>query len=139
MNARVRNEAGQAIVFMVFALVTIVGMAAIVVDGGRWFQAQRHLQTVLAQTHAHAQLGTLGVAGLVRLHSTGGRFGDRELEVGDLVRAERSQTADGRQREPYEHEVLGLGRNAKRDFTAVNRYLHPGAAGKARTSRRFLR
>jgi Flp pilus assembly protein TadG len=48
MNARlsnVRGEGGQAIVFMVFALLTIVGMAAIVVDGGRWFQAQRHLQT----------------------------------------------------------------------------------------------
>jgi Flp pilus assembly protein TadG len=42
---RTRCESGQAIVFMIVALLTIVGMAAIVVDGGRWFQTQRHLQT----------------------------------------------------------------------------------------------
>jgi Flp pilus assembly protein TadG len=42
---RLRGERGQAIVFSVFALLTLVGMAAIVIDGGRWFQAQRHLQT----------------------------------------------------------------------------------------------
>jgi Flp pilus assembly protein TadG len=42
---RLRGESGQAILFTVFALLTLVGMAAVVIDGGRWLQAQRHLQT----------------------------------------------------------------------------------------------
>lgn len=42
---RPRSESGQAIVFTIFALLTLIGMAAIVIDGGRWFHAQRHLQT----------------------------------------------------------------------------------------------
>jgi Flp pilus assembly protein TadG len=45
LATRMRGESGQAMVFSVFALLTLVGMAAIVIDGGRWFQAQRHLQT----------------------------------------------------------------------------------------------
>ncbi len=43
--ARARRETGQALVFVIFALLGLVGMAAIVIDGGRWYQAQRHLQT----------------------------------------------------------------------------------------------
>jgi Flp pilus assembly protein TadG len=42
---RSRAESGQAIVFTVFALFTLIGMAAVVIDGGRWMQTQRHLQT----------------------------------------------------------------------------------------------
>jgi Flp pilus assembly protein TadG len=45
LSARMRNEAGQAIVFVVFALMSIVGMGALVIDGGSWLRAQRHLQT----------------------------------------------------------------------------------------------
>ena len=62
---RTRSESGQALVFMVFALLTIVGMAAIVVDGGQWLQAQRHLQTAAdAAALAGAQdLPLTGTAG----------------------------------------------------------------------------
>jgi hypothetical protein len=42
---RSRDESGQVIVFVVFFLVGIVGMAALVVDVGSWYQAQRHVQT----------------------------------------------------------------------------------------------
>lgn len=45
LTARFRHEGGQAIVFLVFALATFVGICAVVIDGGRWFQTQRHLQT----------------------------------------------------------------------------------------------
>jgi Flp pilus assembly protein TadG len=44
-NARPNDEAGQAIVFVVALLLVIVGMAALVLDVGSWFRAQRHLQT----------------------------------------------------------------------------------------------
>jgi uncharacterized membrane protein len=40
-----RNDAGQAFVFVAFAMMVLVGMAALVVDGGSWYQAQRKLQT----------------------------------------------------------------------------------------------
>jgi Putative Flp pilus-assembly TadE/G-like len=43
--ARLRREAGQAMVFMVFGLLGFVGMAALVIDGGSWLRAQRQLQT----------------------------------------------------------------------------------------------
>ena len=42
---RIRCESGQAIVFVVLALTVLVGMAALVIDGGSWYQAQRKLQT----------------------------------------------------------------------------------------------
>lgn len=48
MNARryrVGSERGQAIVFVVAALVSLIGMSALVIDGGSWLRAQRHLQT----------------------------------------------------------------------------------------------
>jgi hypothetical protein len=38
--------------------------------------------------------------------SAGGGLGDRQLEVGDLGVAERRQTAQGRQREPRDDEVV---------------------------------
>jgi Flp pilus assembly protein TadG len=43
--ARTRSEAGQAFVLVAVAMVALVGMAALVIDGGSWYQAQRHLQT----------------------------------------------------------------------------------------------
>jgi Putative Flp pilus-assembly TadE/G-like len=42
---RMRNESGQAFVFVAFTLMVLVGMAALVVDGGAWYQADRRLQT----------------------------------------------------------------------------------------------
>jgi hypothetical protein len=42
---RLRGESGQAVVFLVVALFALVGMAALVTDGGSWRQARRHLQT----------------------------------------------------------------------------------------------
>ena len=45
LRARVRDESGQVLVFVAVILVGIVGMAALVVDVGSWYQAQRKLQT----------------------------------------------------------------------------------------------
>jgi uncharacterized membrane protein len=45
LGARVRDESGQVFVFLAVILVGIVGMAALVVDVGSWYQAQRKLQT----------------------------------------------------------------------------------------------
>ena len=43
--ARIRCESGQAMVFVAFGLIALVGMAALVIDGGSWYRAQRQLQT----------------------------------------------------------------------------------------------
>jgi len=43
MNVR-RSESGQAIVLMTLSLVVIMGMAALVLDVGNWFQTKRRLQ-----------------------------------------------------------------------------------------------
>jgi hypothetical protein len=42
---RSRRESGQAIVFVVFMLTVLLGMAALVIDVGSWYQADRRLQT----------------------------------------------------------------------------------------------
>jgi hypothetical protein len=42
---RIRCDSGQAFVFVAFSLTVLVGMAALVIDGGSWYRAQRHLQT----------------------------------------------------------------------------------------------
>ncbi len=41
---RTRGESGQALVFVVVVLFVLVGMAALVIDGGSWYRAQRQLQ-----------------------------------------------------------------------------------------------
>jgi hypothetical protein len=43
--ARIHSDAGQAFVFLAVALMALVGMAALVIDGGSWYRADRHLQT----------------------------------------------------------------------------------------------
>ncbi len=46
MNApRLGGKSGQAIVFVVALLTILLGLGALVVDGGSWLRAQRHLQT----------------------------------------------------------------------------------------------
>jgi Putative Flp pilus-assembly TadE/G-like len=42
---RIHRDSGQALVFVAFTLMVLVGMAALVVDGGSWYQADRRLQT----------------------------------------------------------------------------------------------
>jgi hypothetical protein len=42
---RSRPESGQVIVFIAFILTALVGMAALVIDVGSWYRADRHLQT----------------------------------------------------------------------------------------------
>ena len=42
---RMRDDSGQAFVFVAATLMVLVGMAALVVDGGSWYQADRRLQT----------------------------------------------------------------------------------------------
>jgi hypothetical protein len=41
---RARCESGQVLVFVVVVLFVLVGMAALVIDGGSWYRAQRQLQ-----------------------------------------------------------------------------------------------
>jgi hypothetical protein len=45
LRARMRDDAGQAIVFIAVILTALCGMAALVVDVGSWYQADRRLQT----------------------------------------------------------------------------------------------
>jgi len=42
---RARSESGQVFVFVVVVLFVLVGMAALVIDGGSWYRAQRQLQS----------------------------------------------------------------------------------------------
>jgi Putative Flp pilus-assembly TadE/G-like len=42
---RIRCDSGQAFVFVAVTLTVLVGMAALVIDGGSWYQSQRKLQT----------------------------------------------------------------------------------------------
>jgi hypothetical protein len=42
---RMRRDSGQAMIFMVFALLGLVGMTSLVIDGGSWFRTQRQVQT----------------------------------------------------------------------------------------------
>jgi Flp pilus assembly protein TadG len=43
--ARARSNDGQVIVLVVALFLVLFGIAALVIDGGRWFQTHRHLQT----------------------------------------------------------------------------------------------
>ncbi len=43
--ARLRHESGQAIVFVIAIMTVLIGIGALVIDGGSWFRTQRHLQT----------------------------------------------------------------------------------------------
>ena len=48
MNAFVRrlsDARGQSVVVVVVGLTALIGMAALVIDGGSWYRAQRHIQT----------------------------------------------------------------------------------------------
>ena len=45
LSARLGCESGQVFVFVAFILIALVGMAALVIDVGSWFHAQRKLQT----------------------------------------------------------------------------------------------
>jgi Flp pilus assembly protein TadG len=42
---RLGDEGGQVIVFVVAILTVLIGISALVIDGGHWFHTQRHLQT----------------------------------------------------------------------------------------------
>jgi Putative Flp pilus-assembly TadE/G-like len=45
LGARIRSESGQVFVFVAVIMTALIGMTALVVDVGSWYQAQRHLQT----------------------------------------------------------------------------------------------
>jgi Flp pilus assembly protein TadG len=45
LRNRINSDSGQAFVFVAFTLMVLVGMAALVVDGGSWYRADRRLQT----------------------------------------------------------------------------------------------
>jgi Flp pilus assembly protein TadG len=40
-----RRDSGQAMLFVVFAILGLVGIASLVIDGGSWFRTQRQVQT----------------------------------------------------------------------------------------------
>ena len=44
-STRLRSESGQAMLFLVFALLGLVGIVSLVVDGGSWLRTQRQVQT----------------------------------------------------------------------------------------------
>lgn len=45
LSTRVRGDSGQAMLFVVVALLGLVGLVSLVVDGGSWFRTQRQVQT----------------------------------------------------------------------------------------------
>jgi Putative Flp pilus-assembly TadE/G-like len=45
LRSRLRDDSGQALVFVAVILTALCGMVALVVDVGSWYQADRHLQT----------------------------------------------------------------------------------------------
>lgn len=45
LRTRMRSDSGQAMVFIVFALMGLVLMAGLVIDGGSWRRTQRQVQT----------------------------------------------------------------------------------------------
>jgi hypothetical protein len=54
----VRADSGQALVFVIAILAVLLGIGALVIDGGRWMQTQRQLQTA-ADAAALAGVQTL--------------------------------------------------------------------------------
>ena len=65
LPARLRDERGQAIVFVIAILTVLIGIGALVIDGGSWFRTQRHLQTA-ADAAALAGAQDLPNAGLAQ-------------------------------------------------------------------------
>jgi Flp pilus assembly protein TadG len=45
LRTRMRRDSGQAMLFVVFAILGLVGMTSLVIDGGSWFRTQRQVQT----------------------------------------------------------------------------------------------
>jgi Flp pilus assembly protein TadG len=45
LRTRMRSDSGQAMLFVVVALLGLVGLVSLVVDGGSWFRTQRQVQT----------------------------------------------------------------------------------------------
>jgi Putative Flp pilus-assembly TadE/G-like len=45
LRTRLRRDSGQAMLFVVFAILGLVGIVSLVVDGGSWFRTQRQVQT----------------------------------------------------------------------------------------------
>ena len=45
LKTRLRGDSGQAMLFVVVALLGLVGLVSLVVDGGSWFRTQRQVQT----------------------------------------------------------------------------------------------
>jgi Flp pilus assembly protein TadG len=45
LAARIRSDSGQALVLVAVSMAALVGMAALVIDGGSWWRTQRQLQT----------------------------------------------------------------------------------------------
>ncbi len=44
-SPRLRGDSGQAMLFVVFALIGLVALVSLVIDGGSWFRTQRQVQT----------------------------------------------------------------------------------------------
>ena len=76
-------------------------------------------QLVVEQTEVevHPRSSSTGRA---VVHEVVGRLGDGQLEVGHLLGLQRREPADGGEREPGKHQVLGLGGNGQGDVATVS-------------------
>jgi Putative Flp pilus-assembly TadE/G-like len=45
LYSRIRSESGQVLIFVILILIVLIGMAAVVIDVGSMYRAQRHAQT----------------------------------------------------------------------------------------------
>ena len=86
--ARLRHESGQAIVFVIAIMTVLIGIGALVIDGGSWFRTQRHLQTAAdAAALAGAQdLPNTGVAQASAIDYAQQELHECALTDGDLPR-----------------------------------------------------
>src|SRR5919202_878547 len=89
-------------------------------------------QAVLQEAEGELEPGLLAVVGRLGLvDEVACGFGDRELEVGDLVGGQRGEPADGREGEAGEHEKARLRRDRQGDvavpargYRLLHRHLH---------------
>jgi hypothetical protein len=139
MKFRRQEEKGQALVLTVVCLGVMLGMAALVLDVGAWFRADRHLQaTADAAALAGAQLLPTDVGGakaeaLNYANKNGGNVKSGDITVStlyspnDLISVKASKTDPG-----FFSKVLGIDTveinahaKARVDSPASARYVAP--------------
>ena len=109
------SERGQALVFTVLAMVVLLGMAALAIDVGAWFQTKRHLQaTADASALAGAQAlpdspGTATSLALSYAGKNGGGVLGADVSIGSTDMSDDTITVSPKKESPgVFSRVLGI-------------------------------